>query len=133
MSTAKEPQGSSPQPRQAGSRPTAGARFYDPEADLRVGATAWDWLARWLLVGMAVILTHGAWKVGPTYDEHFYIASGYHYWETGAFSPNREHPPLQKLMAGFPLRYVSGVSYASGEEELVNPTVDFFYQRNRRW
>ncbi len=133
MPTAKEPKASSPQPRRAGSRPTSGARFYDPEADLRVGATLWDWLARWLLVGMAVILVHGAWKVGPTYDEHFYIAAGYHYWETGDFSLNREHPPLLKLMAGFPLRHVADVDVAPAGEDLINPTVDFFYQRNNRW
>ncbi len=133
MSTAPEATASSPSPRRAGSRPTSGARFYDPEADLRIGATLWDWLARWLLLGMLAILVHGAWKVGPTYDEHFYIGAGYHYWETGDFSLNREHPPLLKLLAGWPLRHLADVTAGAQSTDLVNPTVDFFYQRNHLW
>ena len=130
MPTAQESSEIDPSPRRAGTRPTAGARFYDPEADLRVGATIWDWLARWLLLGMLAVLVHGAWRVGPTYDEHFYIGAGYHYWESHDFSLNREHPPLLKLIAGWPLRHLSDVEASPHMDIVVNPTVDFFYQRN---
>jgi hypothetical protein len=118
-------------PRQAGSRPSLGARFFDPEADLRVGATVWDWLGRWLLVALLALLVHGAWKVGPTYDEHFYIAAGHSYLENGDFSLNREHPPLLKYLAGAPLRYLISVPPTEHAPDLLNYPLEFFYQKHR--
>lgn len=117
-------------PRQAGSRPSLGARFFDPEADLRVGASVWDWLARWSLLALLLLLLHGAWRVGPTYDEHFYIAAGQAYLEDGDFSLNREHPPLLKLLAGAPLRYLASVPALPHASDLLNYPVEFFYQRH---
>ena len=55
------------------------------------------------------LLLHSAWRVGPTYDEHYYIASGHAYWEDGDFALNREHPPLLKLIMAAPLRLYDDV------------------------
>ncbi len=41
---------------------------------------------------------------GPTYDEFMHLQAGYRYWECGEFADNPEHPPLPKLIAGFPIR-----------------------------
>ena len=66
--------------------------------------------ARWartstklLLVLLAALLVHSAWRVGPTYDEHYYIVSGLNYLELGDFSLNREHPPLLKMLMAAPI------------------------------
>ena len=59
--------------------------------------------ARLLTVVMALLLVHSAWRVGPTFDEHFYISSGFSYLQEGDFSLNREHPPLLKALMALPL------------------------------
>ena len=41
-----------------------------------------------------------------THDETAHIAAGYSYWKTGDFRLNKEHPPLMKLLAGFPLLFL---------------------------
>ena len=38
-----------------------------------------------------------------TFDEPNIITSGYSYWKTGDYRLTFEHPPLAKLIAGFPL------------------------------
>ena len=38
-----------------------------------------------------------------TFDEGVHLAAGYRYWNTGDFSLNVEHPPLQKLLSAAPL------------------------------
>ena len=48
-------------------------------------------------------LVHLALRVGPTYDEHFYVAAGHAYLRDGDFALNREHPPLVKYLVGAPL------------------------------
>src|SRR3990167_11091501 len=42
-----------------------------------------------------------------TYDEPVHIGAGLSYWKTADFKMNPEHPPLAKLLAGFPL-WISG-------------------------
>lgn len=41
----------------------------------------------------------------PTYDEPLYVTSGVHYWETGTYILNPEHPPLVKDIAAMPLLF----------------------------
>jgi len=82
------------------------------------------------LLAMAVLLLHAAWRVGPTYDEHFYVAAGNHYWRSGEFALNREHPPLLKLMAGLPMLLAPGVVEPPHGGELLSYPVAFFHQHN---
>lgn len=42
-----------------------------------------------------------------TFDEPNIITSGYSYWKTGDYRLTFEHPPLAKLIAGFPLLFIS--------------------------
>jgi 4-amino-4-deoxy-L-arabinose transferase-like glycosyltransferase len=56
-----------------------------------------------LIAVLGALLLHSALRVGPTFDEHFYIASGLSYLEEGNFTLNREHPPLLKLLAAAPI------------------------------
>jgi len=44
-----------------------------------------------------------------TTDEVPHIAAGYSYWKTGEYHINPEHPPLAKLLAGFPLLFLDPV------------------------
>jgi hypothetical protein len=50
--------------------------------------------------------------LSATYDEHAHLPAGYTYWKTGDLRLNPQHPPLVKLLAGFPLL-------------LLNPRVDW--------
>jgi hypothetical protein len=90
----------------------------------------WTRWARWLVALQLALLLHGAWRVGPTYDEHFYVAAGYAYWQDGEFALNREHPPLLKLLAGAPLLLLPGVHFGDAWQDELNYPVAFFYQRN---
>lgn len=89
-------------------------------------------LARVLVVLMALLLVHSAWRVGPTFDEHFYVASGFSYLQEGDFSLNREHPPLLKVLMALPLwvGYHTGILDlnwpAHGSALLSYPTAFFF-------
>ncbi len=132
MSTS-EPESPEATPRQAGSHKASGIRFYDPEAELPVGSTLWDWLTRWTLLGLLGLLLHGAWTVGPTYDEHFYVASGYAYLEDGDFSLNREHPPFLKLLAGAPLRFLPRIAFSENWSDLIDYPTAFFYSQNLQY
>lgn len=76
-----------------------------------------DHWSRGLLVLLALLLVHSAWRVGPTFDEHFYIASGFSYLQEGDFSLNREHPPLLKVLMALPL----WLGYHTGLLDLVWP------------
>ncbi len=42
-----------------------------------------------------------------TNDELAHIPAGYSYWKTFSFRMNTEHPPLMKLIAGFPLLFLN--------------------------
>ena len=42
-----------------------------------------------------------------TSDEVTHLAAGYSYWKTQDYRMNEEHPPLMKLMAGFPLLFIN--------------------------
>ncbi|MFT7667910.1 MAG: 4-amino-4-deoxy-L-arabinose transferase-like glycosyltransferase [Planctomycetota bacterium] len=56
-----------------------------------------------LLALLAGLLAHSAWRVGPTFDEHYYISSGIRYLEGDGFALNREHPPLLKMLMAAPI------------------------------
>jgi len=45
--------------------------------------------------------------LSATYDEHAHLPAGYTYWKTGSLRLNPQHPPLVKLLAGFPLLFLS--------------------------
>jgi 4-amino-4-deoxy-L-arabinose transferase-like glycosyltransferase len=83
-----------------------------------------------LLVLQLALLLHAAWRVGPTVDEHQYIAAGYAYLEDGDFSRNREHPPLIKLLIALPLWLAGDAHFPEHWRDLVNYPVAFFYQAN---
>src|SRR5262245_31246709 len=101
-----------------------------PEPELSAARRSpWKRLFGALLFAQAARLRHGAWRVGPTFDEHFYAAAGVAYWRDGALELNREHPPLLKLLAGLPL-VLAGAGYPAHALEARNFPVDFFYQRH---
>lgn len=83
-----------------------------------------------LLAVLAALLLHGAWAVGPTYDEHFYIASGYAYLQEGDFSLNREHPPLLKMIAGAGLLFFDDLHFPDDWARRVDYPTSFFYRLN---
>ena len=58
-----------------------------------------------------------------TYDEPVHIGAGLSYWKTADFKMNPEHPPLAKLLAGFPL-------WISGAEIDVE---DDTWKNNQQW
>ena len=68
------------------------------------------WMARGAV--MILILVHftlgvtSAWIKSPTVDEYTYIATGYLYVTTGDFRLDRTHPPLIRLLIGWPLRFI---------------------------
>lgn len=76
------------------------------------------------------LLLHSAWRVGPTFDEHYYIASGYAYWEDGDFALNREHPPLLKLVMAAPLRLYDDVEISERRRDQLSFPRTFFYEQN---
>ena len=76
------------------------------------------------------LLLHSAWRVGPTYDEHYYIASGHAYWEDGDFALNREHPPLLKLIMAAPLRLYDDVVISDRWADQISFPRTFFYEQN---
>ena len=42
-----------------------------------------------------------------TFDEPNFITAGYSYWTAEDFRLNAEHPPVAKLLAGFPLQFIT--------------------------
>ena len=46
-------------------------------------------------------------RLSATTDEPVHLSAGYSYWQTGDFRINPEHPPLAKLLAAFPLVFLS--------------------------
>lgn len=88
-------------------------------------------LAVALLVLQLALLLHAAWRVGPTVDEHHYLAAGYAYLEDGDFARNREHPPLIKLLIALPLWLAGDAQFDPHWRDLVDYPVTFFYQVNR--
>ena len=101
---------------------------------VKAEGSAWDRRAKLVLVVSLVLLLVGAWRVGPTFDEHFYIASGYSYWKTGDFALNREHPPLVKLMVGLPLLFTPDVSWTDQARTMLSfPRTWFFQMNGEHW
>jgi len=93
------------------------------------------YLAIGLIAAIGLLLVHSAARVGPTFDEHFYIASGLSYLEHGNFSLNREHPPLLKLMAATPIwiLWKAGllqVNWPAHAEAMVNFPSALLFQLN---
>lgn len=87
-------------------------------------------VAALILALMLGLLLHSAWRVGPTYDEHYYIASGHAYWEDGDFALNREHPPLLKLIMAAPLRLYDDVVISDRWSDQISYPRTFFYEQN---
>lgn len=52
---------------------------------------------------MAILQVASLQQESQTFDEGVHLAAGYRYWNTGDFSLNVEHPPLQKLLSAAPL------------------------------
>ncbi|HVS18221.1 MAG TPA: glycosyltransferase family 39 protein, partial [Planctomycetota bacterium] len=84
-----------------------------------------------MLVLQLALLLHAAWRVGPTADEHHYLAAGYSYLEEWDFARNREHPPLIKLLIALPLWLAGDARFDPHWRDLVDYPVTFFYQVNR--
>lgn len=93
-------------------------------------ARAWDRRALAVVALSLALLVAGAWRVGPTFDEHYYVASGYLYWRTGSFGVNLEHPPLVKLLAGLPLLLAPDVWWRPEARDLVAFPRTWFFQFN---
>lgn len=87
-------------------------------------------LALLVLAVVGGLLLDGAWRVGPTFDEHFYVATGYAYLQEGEFALNREHPPLAKLLCGLPLLLAGDVRFPEHWRDQVSYPTTFFYQLN---
>ncbi len=62
------------------------------------------WIAALLLLFFVVQLGIHLTRTSVTYDEKVFIMAGYRYWKCGNYTVNPAHPPLAKLVAGFPLR-----------------------------
>ena len=87
-------------------------------------------LAIGIVLAQLVLMLHAAWRVGPTYDEHYYATAGLAYWRDGQLSFNREHPPLGKYLIGLPLALQSDLVWDEHGIERVSPPVRFFFQDN---
>lgn len=61
------------------------------------------WLAAVPVCVMVVLQVATLRQESQTFDEGVHLAAGYRYWNTGDFSLNVEHPPLQKLLSSAPL------------------------------
>lgn len=98
--------------------------------ELAMAGKRFDPVALGLLALALVLGLHTAWRTGPTFDEHFYIAAGHAYWETGDLALNREHPPLGKLLVGLPLWLAPGVQSDAHALQRVGYPVWFLFQEN---
>lgn len=90
----------------------------------------WRWAAAAIALLQLALSLHAAWRVGPTYDEHYYATAGVAYWREGRWSFNREHPPLAKLAIGLPLALRSDLVWDEHALDRVSPPVRFFFQDN---
>jgi 4-amino-4-deoxy-L-arabinose transferase-like glycosyltransferase len=68
-------------------------------------------LPPWLLLSIAVaaflaLSIVAMWDDAIVNDEIAHLPAGYTYWTTGDFRLNPEHPPLAKLIAALPLRFL---------------------------
>lgn len=63
-------------------------------------------LAILLLFLFTVLALTSMLQTSVTSDEPNYVTAGYSYWKTGDFRLNFEHPPLAKVIAGFPLLFL---------------------------
>src|SRR3989338_2155878 len=69
----------------------------------------------------------GAWSMAGdslTIDETAHLPAGYTYWKEGDYRLNPEHPPLMKLMAGFPLLFLD-TTYDTGKSWQENDQWEF--------
>jgi 4-amino-4-deoxy-L-arabinose transferase-like glycosyltransferase len=58
-----------------------------------------------MLIALGLLVT-SAWRKNSTFDEGAHIPAAYTYAAFGDFRMNPEHPPLMKLLAGIPLRFL---------------------------
>src|SRR3990167_82267 len=84
-----------------------------------------------LLALMLILSFSSARSENQIIDESAHIVSGFSYWKTGIWHLNREHPPLIKLIATFPLLFTKAelntntASWISGDQ--WNMGHDFLY------
>lgn len=72
----------------------------------------------WLLFAIASMRQQSA-----TYDEVAHLPAGYTYWAFDDYRLNMEHPPLVKLLAGWPLQRLG----AQAERDTSFKTADTYY------
>ncbi|MFC2171844.1 glycosyltransferase family 39 protein [Acidobacteriota bacterium] len=63
-----------------------------------------------------------------TTDEVPHISAGYSYWKTASFRLNPEHPPLVKLLAGFPLLFLNptfDTTASQWQQAEANPAMQY--------
>jgi hypothetical protein len=56
-------------------------------------------------------------REGSTFDECAHLPAGYAHWATGEARLNLEHPPLPKLWAALPLRFMPGIAFSTAWPE----------------
>lgn len=76
-----------------------------PEQGVRTGRFAPIALAV-LVVICAAELFLSSKQLSQTWDEGLYLLAGYRYWQCADFGFNSQHPPLLKLIAAAPLRWM---------------------------
>jgi hypothetical protein len=94
-------------------------------------------LAAGLLLAMAANLISVIARKSITIDETMAIPSGYYYLTKGAFNLNSEHPPLPKMLAAFPLLFLSieapppDAEPSSNSPQRTVASAERFWQSNR--
>lgn len=97
------------------------------------------WIAIMLLFLFTVLAFTSMLQTSVTSDEPNYIAAGYSYWKTGDFRLNFEHPPLAKLIAGFPLLFVrpnlslDSMYWTEAEEPKNAYVAQWFFSKDFFW
>ena len=64
------------------------------------------WVVAFLLLIQTGLLAYSATQHSPTHLEPAFLASGISHWEFGRFELYRVNPPLPRMLAAFPLRFL---------------------------
>ncbi len=87
-----------------------------------------------VLLGIFVLLAYGSMmNNSATFDEPNYITAGYSYWLTADFRLNAEHPPLAKLIAGFPFLFLHPLPKLNTTSPFWTNAVDPVYMFEHQW
>lgn len=88
--------------------PASGAAASNADTPSLPAIRAREWLipAALAMVLLLQLLTSVG-KLSQTSDEANHLQAGYRYWQCRDFGYNVEHPPLAKLVAALPLRFVA--------------------------